>query len=69
MTDPNPLASKEARFVEELKIASKWANMFDNRKDSNTEEDHEPIQTTRKHSKGMPKKANIKSSKAKTSKN
>lgn len=44
--------------MEELKIASKLANMCDERKDSNSEEDDEPIQTTRKHGQSRPKKVN-----------
>jgi len=48
VTIPDPLMSKESHFVEELKITSKWANMINEGEDSNTENDDEPIQTTRK---------------------
>jgi len=61
--------SKEAPFLEQLKIASKWANMLDERNDSNSEEDDELVQTTRKFDPGRPKKVNIKSSKLRISKN
>jgi len=47
-TIPNLLTSKETRFVDELKITTKWDNMFDERKDSNTEKNDDPIQTTKK---------------------
>lgn len=69
MTITSPLTSKETRFVEGLKIASKRTNMFNERKDSNTKDDDKSVQTTRKCDKGMPKKTNTKSFKAKTSKN
>jgi len=40
------LTFKEAFFLEELKIASKWINTLDERKDSNFEEDDKLVQTT-----------------------
>jgi len=64
--DPNLLTSKEARFVDKLKITFNLANMFDKRKDSNTREDNELVQTIRKTSRDRSKKVNIKSSKAKS---
>jgi len=39
---------KKARFVEELKIVSKWTNMLDEREYSNFDEDDESVQTIRK---------------------
>jgi len=64
----NPLTSKETCFGEELKIDSKWANMLDERKYYNTEDDGS-VQTTRKPGRIRLKKVNIKSLKAKTFKN
>ena len=43
--------------------------MLDERKDSNTQENDESIQITRKPSRDRPKKVNTKSSKANISKN
>lgn len=40
---PNSLISKEPHFVKELKLAYKWANILDERGDSNIEEDDESI--------------------------
>jgi len=58
--------SKKTSFAKELKIVFKWANILYQRENSNTEE--EPVQTTGKTNKNRSKKINIKSSKAKTSK-
>jgi len=40
--------STEAIFLDKLKITSNLANMFDERKDFNSEKNDESIQTTRK---------------------
>jgi len=40
--------SKKTHFAKELKIASKFFNMLDGREYSNTKEDDESVQTTRK---------------------
>jgi len=56
----NPFTSKETCFAKELKIASKWTNMLNEKGDSNTEKDDDSIQTTRKLGRGRPKKVNIK---------
>lgn len=59
--------SKKIRFEEELKLVFQWANMLDEMRDSNSEEDDELDQTTRKPGTGMVKKFNTKYSKYKTS--
>ncbi|KOM56438.1 hypothetical protein LR48_Vigan10g233000 [Vigna angularis] len=48
---PNSLTSKEAHFVEELKLTSKLTNMLDEKDDSITHDD-KPVQTTKKPSRG-----------------
>jgi len=58
---------KKTTFVKELKIISKWDIMIE-RKYSNSEEDDESIQTTKKPGRGMPMKINTKSSKINISK-
>lgn len=58
MAIPNPMTSKKAHFVKELKIISKWSNMLDDKGNSNTKNDEEKVQTTRKPSRGRSKKAN-----------
>ena len=55
---PNSLMSKEACFAKALKLASKQDNMLHKGEDSNTEEDNESIQTTRKLDRGSAKKVN-----------
>jgi len=40
--------SKKVRFIKELKLTSKWANMLDGREDYNTKEDDEIVQTIKK---------------------
>lgn len=62
----NSLSYKEVRFVEEMKLAFKRANMLDEREDSNTKEDDEPFQNTRKSGRDRLREVNTKSSKAKT---
>lgn len=50
------MRSKEDCFAKELKLAYKWANIFGEREDSNNEEDDEPVQITKTHSRGRLKK-------------
>ena len=61
--DLNSSMPKKARFVEELKIVSKWTNMLDEREYSNFDEDDESVQTIRKLGQGRPKKISTRSSK------
>jgi len=65
---PNFCTSKEAHFFDELKIASKQANMPNVKKYSNSNEDDEAYQTIRKPGRNRPKKVNTKSSKPNISK-
>ena len=64
----NSLTSKKSRFAKELKLTSKWTNIFDERDDSNTDKDDKSVQTTRKLSKSRLKKVNTKATKLRTSK-
>ena len=65
---PNFCTSKETHFFDELKIASKQANMPNVKKYSNSKEDDEAYQTIRKPGRNRPKKVNTKSSKPNISK-
>jgi len=56
--------SKKTYFAEELKLASKWTNILNERKNYNREDDDdESLQTTRKPYRNISKKVNIKSPK------
>lgn len=52
--------SEKTRFKEKLKSPFQWSNMLDESRDYNSDQDNEPVQTTRKPDRSRLKKFNTK---------